>query len=271
MSESEAPVADLHVHTTASDGTLTVADLPAAAADAGLSCVAVTDHDRIHPALSTPLVRRDGVTLVRGIELRVDAGEQALDLLGYAVRHTDALDAEVDRLQKNRRTRAREIVDRVEAELGVSLDLEVHEGVGRPHVARAIAASDAPYDYQGAFDHLIGDDGPCYVARELPTVEQGLALLSEACPVVGLAHPFRYDDVDAALALAPALDAVERYYPYGHAVDTDRLDRLVAEHDLVATGGSDAHGTTLGKAGLPQSSFERFADCVPGVTTDGRK
>lgn len=259
------PVADLHLHTTASDGVLTVPDLPAAARAGGVDTVAVTDHDCIHPALDAPLSVHDGVTVIRGIELRVDAGSQKVDLLGYAVDPTPALEAELARLQENRKERARAIVERVEQRLGVTLDIEIREGVGRPHIARAVDASDADYGYQDAFDRLIGDDGPCYVAREITSFERGVELLADSCPVVSLAHPFRYDDVDAALALTDRLDAVERYYPYEEsvAVDEGRLDALVADEGLLATGGSDAHDRTLGRAGPPRAAFERIAARLP--------
>lgn len=259
------PVADLHLHTTASDGVLTVPELPAAARAGDVDTVAVTDHDCIHPDLDAPVTVRDGVTVIRGIELRVDAGSQKVDLLGYAVDPTPALEAELTRLQANRKERARAIVDRVEERLEVTLDVEIRAGVGRPHVARAIDASDADYSYQDAFDQLIGDDGPCYVAREVTPFERGIELLSESCPVVSLAHPFRYEDVDAALALTDRLDAVERYYPYGEsvAVDEGRLDALLAETDLLATGGSDAHDRTLGRAGPPREAFARIAARLP--------
>ena len=256
-------VADLHTHTTVSDGTLTIEEVPAAAREAGLDWVAVTDHDRIHPGIDAPVVVRDGVRIVRGIELRVDAGFERLDLLGYAVEHTDALDAEIDRLQTDRQERGGRILALVEEQLGIELDLEPRPGLGRPHIARAIDESPAPYDYTDAFDELIGNDGPCYVARDVTDLDRGVALLRDACPIVGLAHPFRYDDVDAALDVARDLDAVERFYPYGRPVDVERVERVAAEADLLATGGSDAHERTLGAAGLSASAFAPVRERLP--------
>ena len=259
----EPIVADLHTHTTVSDGTLSIEAVPEAAQAAGLTWVAVTDHDRIHPGIDAPVVNRDGVRLVRGIELRIDAETERLDLLGYAVEHTPALDAEIARLQADRRERGAAIVDRVEDRLGVDLDVEVDSGIGRPHIARAIADSGAPYDYEAAFTDLIGDGCPCYVPRSVTGLETGVELLREACAVVGLAHPFRYDDVGAALSVARDLDAVERWYPYGRPVDTDRVDRVVESASLLAAGGSDAHGQTLGAAGLTESDFEPIRERLP--------
>lgn len=255
--------ADLHVHTTNSDGELVLEELPAAATEAGLSAVAVTDHDRIHPGLDAPLVRIDGVDVVQGIELRVEVAslDERIDLLGYGVRESDALRAEIDRLQADRKTRAARIIELVEDELGVRLDLEVREGIGRPHIARAVDAHpDTELSYQDAFDELIADGRPCFVPREVTSFETGVELLSEACGVVSLAHPYRYDDPEAVLKLAPRLDAVECRYPYSSPIDCDPdLDvRTVERYDLLVTGGSDAHGKELGGAGLFESEYERL-------------
>lgn len=248
-------VADLHVHTTNSDGQLTLETIPGAAADAGVEVVAVTDHDRLHPDLDEPIVERDGMTIIHGIELRVEANDQRLDLLGYAAKQTDRLAALTEKLQTNRVERAKTIIDCVEAQTGAELAVDLSPGVGRPHIARAIAESAAPYDYGEAFEELIGDGDPCYVSREIPSFEEGAAILQEACSVVGLAHPFRYDDPAAALEFASELDAVEIPYPYGREVDRGPAEQLAAEADLLVTGGSDAHERTLGIAGLDEREY----------------
>lgn len=256
-------VADLHTHTTNSDGQLTLPTVQAAAQRAGVDAVAVTDHDRPHPDIDNPVTTRDGVTIIHGIELRVEVGEGLrVDLLGYGVSRTDRLTALVESLQQNRIERAREIVDRIEAETGVRVDVSFEPGVGRPHIARAIAESDAEYDYEGAFRHLIGDGCPCYVARDIPSFEEGVACLREACGVVGLAHPLRYEDPQRAIELAADLDAIERYYPYDRSVDPSPVEQAIAEHALIPTGGSDAHDDVLGRAGLDEEAFERFRNAL---------
>lgn len=255
-------VADLHVHTHNSDGTMTLEQIPAAAQEAGLECVAITDHDRFHPALEEPITTLEGITVVSGIELRVETDTERLDLLGYGVSPTDSLEGIIADLQADRKERARSITECVESELGVDLAVEFGEGVGRPHIARAIEASNTAYDYHDAFADLIGNDCECYLARDIPSFETGLACLREACSVVGLAHPLRYDDVDTALSHAKRLDAIELHYPYGHTVDTTAVERVAADNDLVITGGSDAHGETLGRAGLGRVECDRFQDAL---------
>jgi predicted metal-dependent phosphoesterase TrpH len=256
------PHADLHVHTTRSDGQLTLETLPAAARRGDVAVTAVTDHDRLHPDIDAPVVERDGVRIVNGIELRVEAPDERVDLLGYGVDPDAAGDlrGECRRLQDDRIERARAMTEALEDRLGIDLDVDHEAGVGRPNIARAIDANpDTDVDYEGAFDDLIGDGDPCYVARDVPAFERGLSLLREACGVVSLAHPLRYDDPAAALELAPRCDAVEGAYPYGSPVDEHLVKRTVAEHDLLVTGGSDAHDERLGLAGLSERRFGRLA------------
>ncbi|WP_265109536.1 PHP domain-containing protein [Halosolutus halophilus] len=269
------PYADLHVHTTRSDGQLELEAVPAAARDAGVDVVALTDHDRLQP-FDDPAIEREGVTLVHGIELRVELADataatdrhgddtQRVDLLGYGVEPTDELASLVEDVQENRRERGRAIVDCVEDRLGVDLGVTVHEGFGRPHVARAIAAHpDVEYDYRDAFDGLIGDGDPCYVPREIPSFDRGRRVLADACSIVSLAHPLRYNDPERALARAAALDAVELQYPYGRDVDLRPVERTIEREGLLATGGSDAHDDQLGLAGLAADEYRRLGLADP--------
>jgi len=249
--------ADLHVHTTNSDGTLTLETLPGAAREAGVGAVAVTDHDRLHPDLRAPVTDVGGVTVIHGLELRVDSPAGRIDLLGYGTERTGALATELDRLQADRIERARAIVDCVESRLGVDLEVAFEPGVGRPHVASAIADSPADVGYGEAFAEYISDDCPCYVSRAVPGFDRGRELLAGACGLVVLAHPLRYDDPGAALDLAADLDGVERHYPYGRTVDPGPVERAIERHDLIPTGGSDAHDDRLGRAGLGEDEYQR--------------
>ncbi|MFD1513430.1 PHP domain-containing protein [Halomarina rubra] len=257
--------ADLHAHTTLSDGKMELEDVPAVASTAGVSVVAITDHDRIHPGLSEPVTTVDGVTLIRGIELRVYVNEldEKIDLLGYAVTETPALMAVIDCIQADRVERGQKIIDSLESEFGVSLGIRGRPGIGRPHIARAVAEHpELDHDYQTVFDKFIGRDCDHYVPRKVISLHPGVKLLRNACAVVALAHPFRYDDPEGALALTSDLDAVERYYPYDRDVDMGVIDRVAAENNLVVTGGTDAHEHELGKAGLSEEQYAVFADAI---------
>jgi len=254
--------ADLHVHTTRSDGTLAPGRVGEAAREAGLGAVAVTDHERL-PRGGNPIETRDGVTLIQGVELRVETPFGRVDLLGYAVEETPELRAELDRIQENRIERAREIVLAIEDRLGVSLSVPIEAGVGRPDIARAVAGHpDLDYTFSGVFDELIGEDCPCYVARDVPDFETGVRLLDLSCALVALAHPLRYPDPEAALSLLPELDAVEYDYPYANNPSLEPVAAAIEEHGVLATGGSDAHGETLGEAGLSREAFTPVASAL---------
>ncbi|OIB55602.1 PHP domain-containing protein [Natrialba sp. SSL1] len=267
------PYADLHVHTTRSDGSLELEAVPDAAARADVSVVAITDHDRLQP-FDDPVCERDGITLVNGIELRVeiqgdgDTPSQRVDLLGYGIEPTAELESLTAGIQENRIERGQAIVDNVEDELGIDLGVTVTDGFGRPHVARAIDAHpETEYDYEDAFDQLIGNDGPCFVAREIPSFEKGRRILGEAAQVVSLAHPLRYPNPEHALSHAADLDAVELSYPYGRTVDLEPVERAIERDDLLATGGTDAHEEELGVAGLSKEEFDQLG-LVPESQTD---
>lgn len=249
-------VADLHVHTTASDGTLTLEEVHEVSRDIGLAAVGITDHDRIHPDIDGPVEIRDGVTIVRGIELKVKrATGNHVDLLGYGVRESERLGSLTRRLQTDRLERARRMRDRLEAHLDVQLDLDVEYGIGRPHIARAVADVTG-IEVQTVFDEYIGEGRPCHVSRSIPTYADVLDVLESAASVVALAHPLRYDHLEEALEIAIELGAVERWYPYDTPVDETALVDTIGRHDLLATGGSDAHDADVGRIGLDASAWE---------------
>jgi hypothetical protein len=97
-------------------------------------------------------------------------------------------------------------------------------------------------------------------------LRDGQKTLSEACSIVGLAHPLRYDHPEAALEYASKLDAVERFYAYGRPVDSDPVEQVAAQHDLLLTGGTDAHELELGQAGLTAEQFAPLRDRLPPAT-----
>lgn len=253
--------ADLHVHTTNSDGELDIADVPAVAKEVGLSVVAITDHDSIHPELESAVSTVDGVTLIRSIELRVNVPslDERVDLLGYGVETTSDLTQELQRLQDDRRTRSQRMIERVENQLDITLGIEGREGMGRPHIANAIIEHpETDYTEQQVFDEIIGRDCDAYVSRDVTKFQTGVNLLLDACAFVGLAHPFRYENPKQAISLTKHLDAIEGPYPYSRglsAMNESTFVDAVRNNDLLVTGGSDAHNTTLGKSGLTDKQF----------------
>ena len=255
-------VADLHVHTTASDGTLALEDVIAVASANDLDAIAITDHDRIHPELPEPITKQNGLTVIRGIEIKTmcPSGNH-VDVLGYGVRSTPALETLTERIQTDRRERARRMCESLETHLNLQLDLAIRPGIGRPHIARAVAEQ-TDMSVQAVFDELIGDERPCHISRDIPDIANVSSVLSEAADLVALAHPLRYDDVNEAIAIATSLGAIERWYPYAGTVDTAQIDTAIARHGLVATGGSDAHSDEIGSTGLEEAAYATFAETI---------
>lgn len=254
-----AVIADLHVHTTRSDGTISPDAVGALAADSGLHSVAITDHERL-PPFQTRIV--DGVTVIAGIELRVEPPETGrVDLLGYGVDPTPQLRTLLERIQAERIDRATAMRDRLEQALGIDLDIDIGPGIGRPTLARAVAAATS-MTVDEVFEDFIGEGRPCYVKRSVPSFERGRAILATASEAVVLAHPGRYDDVRGALDLVDHLDGLEYWYPYASPDRTDQVDRYVDRaENLLLTGGSDAHAASaVGSAGLSVSAYRPVAE-----------
>lgn len=258
--------ADLHMHTTLSDGKTKPDEIVKYAKNNGLKSVALTDHDRVHQDRE-PLEHIDGVDVISGIELRVESEylNERIDLLGYGVLPNDRLKSVLQKIQKNRKTRANSIIDNIEEKTGVRINLTPSENTGRPHIAHAIDSSEElNYNYEEAFDGLIGRDCECYVSRNVPSFRYGLELLQDCCSFISLAHPFRYDNVEKSLKLSRKLDGVECIYPYNQEIESHNppMDELAVNwFDLTMTGGSDAHNSgDIGVAGLMKTHYLDFLE-----------
>src|SRR5215831_11868606 len=246
---------DLHVHSSASDGT----DPPAAVARRALP---------------------PGLTLVPGMELSCLREGRSMHLLGYLFDPDDpALIAETELIRDDRTQRAEAMVAKLR-ELGAPVTWDQVTGiaggavVGRPHIARALAAAgevDTPAD---AFtEDWIGDGGRAYAGRYAPDPVRAIALVRAAGGVPVLAHPRSpgyeiTDDVIIGLAAA-GLAGVEVWHPDHDLPERTRLAALASRLGLVATGGSDDHGSFndsgLGSQTTPPEEYERLLSQAAGA------
>ncbi len=249
---------DLHTHTTASDGTLAPAELVELAARRGVTALALTDHDTV-AGLPEALARgrERGVEVVPGVEVGVQWDEDgAMHLLGYFVRHEDqALLRRLGELCGWRRDRAQEIVQRLN-EAGVQVSFEQVEAVGpgcalgRPHVAQALLKAGAVRSVGEAFQRYLRRGRPGYVARAMPSPDDGIALLHAAGGVAVLAHPstLRLGRQGLKSCLEQlqgwGLDGIEVYSSGHGAAQRETYLVLAGERGLLVTGGSDFHGAT---------------------------
>jgi len=250
--------ADLHVHSDASDGTDPPAEVMRRAALAGLDVVALTDHDTVaghaqaRQALPPPLV------LVPGMELSCRLDGHSVHLLAYLFDPDDPdLAAETRRIRDDRVLRARTMVDRL-IDLGVPItwdDVAAIAGtavVGRPHIARAMAASGAIASPDQAFTpDWIADGGRAYVSRYALDPVRAIALVRSAGGVAVLAHPradraLAISDPQIAALAAAGLAGVEVFHPDQQESEQASLLGLTRDLGLIATGGSDDHGSLTG-------------------------
>ncbi|MFN2519009.1 MAG: PHP domain-containing protein [Jatrophihabitantaceae bacterium] len=251
---------DLHVHTTASDGTDTPVQLVGAAVAAGVDVLGITDHDTTGGWVQALASRPAGLTIVPGAEFSCvhhDAAGQrvSLHLLGYLFDPDDpALRAERARLRASRVTRAREMVGRLAADgypITWAQVTAVAGGaaIGRPHIGRALVASGIVTDVSTAFTELLSSRGRYYVGKADADVFDAIGLVRAAGGLPVFAHPRARrrgpvvgDEVIAAMAAA-GLVGLEVDHPDHDAADRDHAAGLARELDLIGTGSSDYHGT----------------------------
>ncbi len=251
---------DLHVHSTASDGTLSPADVMIASAEAGLDVVALTDHDTLAGWPEAFAACPAGLTVVPGLELSCvySAADQppiSVHLLGYLVdpAHPGLL-AELARLQDERRRRGERIVEKlVAAGYPISwrrvLEFAAGGSVGRPHVGRALLEAGVVSSVDEAFAELLSAAGPYYVRKADIDAVAGVRLIRAAGGVVVFAHPAagrrgRVVDEQAIAVLTQAgLAGIEVDHPDHLPAERETLRALAATLGLVATGSSDFHGT----------------------------
>jgi predicted metal-dependent phosphoesterase TrpH len=268
-------VIDLHLHTTASDGTLCPADLVARVVFAGLSIISVTDHDTVAGLAEAHAANASGrLRIVDGIEITAVEDGRDVHVLGYFIDRSSAGLAVFLRTQREDRVRrVREMVERL-AGLGMRLDVgpivagaNTGEGrsVGRPQVADALVATGYAIDRRDAFDRLLGFGRPAFVARRGPSVADVVRTIHEAGGIASLAHP-GLTGVDAQIPAfaAAGLDAIEACHSEHDAALEARYRQLARELGLAVSGGSDFHGDrsthppVLGLLSLPAADFEEL-------------
>ena len=270
---------DLHLHTTASDGALPPADLVARAAAAGLTTIAVTDHDTVgglHDAAAAATAA--GVRLIPGIEITAVEDDRDTHVLGYFVDpETPALASFLVRQRADRIRRVQEMAERLAA-LGAPIDpepliargLEEGRSVGRPHVAAALLALGHVRSWDEAFERFLEKGKPAFVPRCGAPAAEVVRIIHTAGGVASLAHPglTRVDALIPLLASA-GLDAIEAAHA-DHDPDTEaRYRALALSLRLAVTAGSDFHGdhgrhpAALGRIVMTPAELARLEERRP--------
>jgi 3',5'-nucleoside bisphosphate phosphatase len=247
---SAAGFVDLHVHSTASDGSLPPQAVVERARAAGLAAVALTDHDTVAGVPGALLAgERLGVRVVGGCEFSSAAPWGEMHVLGYFLpTHSPELESFLVRSRTGRVRRAREMVARLQA-LGVPLEFDhvldeaAGGAVGRPHVARAVVRQGGARDVSEAFDRFLGRHRPAFVEKVLPAFREIAELVHSVRGVVSVAH-LKERGTRAFLERlrGEGLDAVETRHPSHDPDLRTRLTNSTLGLGLLRTGGSDWHG-----------------------------
>lgn len=283
--------ADLHMHTTASDGGHTPEQLIAMAHKAKLDVIAITDHDTTE-GIAPARAAASRLVVIPGIELSAeetsaDGSYRDVHMLGYFIRLEDAnLQAQLTQFRSVRADRARRIVEKLSA-LGLPLAWDRVESIahgngsgggggggasdarqgevaiGRPHIARAMIEAGYADSMPDAFQRYLNADAPAYVARHRLSPEEAITLIHEAGGAAVLAHPgLLHDYAVMVQRLVPAgLDGIELVHPSNNEIVRLNLRALADLHGLVITGGSDFHTAderghiTLGQYAPPENAI----------------
>jgi predicted metal-dependent phosphoesterase TrpH len=255
---------DLHTHTRRSDGVLEPAELLRQMTAAGMTLVAITDHDTLAGAAELAAVPPPpgAPRVITGIEINT-VGEdvlrryglgrdgEELHILGYGLDPADpVLAAALERQRSGRRDRIALTLERVRAQ-GMTVELDPDDldpttgaAVGRPHVARALIRAGYATDVNDAFARFLEHGAPCYVPRQGLGPREAIEAITAAGGIASLAHsvhaPERPGVFDELMDWG--LRGLEVYYPRYTAGETARMATFAAERGLLATGGSDYHG-----------------------------
>ena len=279
-------VADLHLHTIASDGTQTLSDLLTRAKATGLSCIAITDHDVISEALSGRDDVLGGVETITGVEIKATFGNVAGEILGYFVDPAaPRLRGLLEGLKRSRIERMQQMVELCSAHTGAKIAFDDVRAIaagnlGRPHLARILIERGVVRSFDEAFGAWIGKGRPCYWPIDKPDYREVLQAVHEAGGTAALAHPclMKVSNWDGFLDRLheAGLDGLEVFYPYADSngvgrslsIDPGRMQRLAEARGFLLTGGSDDHGPSstkesLGMIRVPYERVDALKSALP--------
>ncbi len=271
MSQTEEQRVDLHIHTTFSDGDMSPEEMVTEARSMGLAGIAITDHDEVGGVeIATEAAGSTDFTVVPGVELSTSDGKSDLHILGYLIDiHDENLLKYLELFRDARLKRGIKMVERLR-EMGVDIEVDTvleiagDGAVGRPHIASALMKNGCVRSAEEAFRQYIGFNSPAYVPKYQLKPSDAFKLIREAGGVGAVAHPgtSRRDDLITDFATA-GMRAIEVYHPKHSQSDIARYERLAHKLGLVATGGSDSHGSRdghlhVGVCSVPLKTVEQL-------------
>ena len=243
--------ADLHIHTTLSDGMLSPEKLIELALDTDLDVIAITDHDTSEAvsrartaALETPL------EVLRGVEISTRYENKELHLLAYGYEENDMIRHLFSGQKKRRTKRAEMMISRLN---GMGFDISMDEVIGesgaglpgRPHIARVLIRKGYAATMQEVFFRYLGDRSPICQQIDYPDTEEAIRMVHSAGGLAVLAHPAgSVNMITLGKLCQSGLDGVECYHPSHNSTHQRKYLQFCDNYGLLVTGGSDFHGST---------------------------
>ena len=270
--------ADLHIHTHYSDGTMSPQEVVRDALHCGLNCIAITDHDTVEGiSAAVEAARGHDLEVLSGIEFSTEINGKDIHMLGYLFNWQDAsLVEQLQKMQNARAERMKKMIQKLEA-LGIH-DISFEEingsaktkALGRPHLAAALVEKKVVGNMKAAFAQFLAEGAPAYVPKFKQTPQEAISLIKGLGGIVVLAHPM-LSNVDELIPgfVQAGLGGLEARYPNCSENVTRFYEGLARKHNLVITGGSDAHGaakkhTFIGKVRIPYDLVEKLKQAVNG-------
>ncbi|MFC1940972.1 PHP domain-containing protein [Chloroflexota bacterium] len=265
---------DLHIHSSASDGRLSPAEVVCKSAEAGLTVIALADHDTVDgiiPALEAATAFPQ-IRVIPCVEISTDVPKGEAHVLGYFIDYTHpSLLATLSRMRNSRRERAQRMIAKLKS-LGLTVEWERVQGIagsgsiGRPHIAQAMLEKGYITSIKEAFTNYIGRGGPAYAERGKMSPKEAVEIILRANGLPVLAHPLTINDPEAMVIelKASGLVGIEAYHDGCSAEEINSLVSLADRYGLIVTGGSDYHGlddsaeTMIGGADVPIESAEQL-------------
>lgn len=241
--------ADLHMHTTLSDGSLPVDDLIRLAVRKGLSSISITDHDNLDSYLQgLKLAEELGIELIPGIEVSSVWQGKDIHILGYFCDSTNlAMNIELDEQARQRHTRVKAIIKKLNT-LGIELNYEKvltyckGRVIGRPHVAMAMVDEEYVANFSDAFTKYLAEDGIAFVEKKGLNPQQAIRLIENAGGIAVMAHPYKTAADDLIESLVEwGLKGIEVFCPTQKGNAGRKYREIARKFNLVGTGGSDFH------------------------------
>lgn len=252
-------IADLHLHSRASDGDLTPRALITTSKALKIPIVAITDHDNISGIDEAIIAGQEKeIKVIPGIELS-SYSDIEMHILGYNIDYkSPKFVEELEKIQKRRLNRNLEIIDNLKKK-GINLDYNdinrKGSSIGRLHIAQLMYQKGYIAHVPEAFDNYIGANGSCYVKSEYITPKEAIELILDSGGVPVLAHPYRFIEegkIKKYIEMLEGLQGIETWYPLHSPAIIEEIKKIAKFYNLITTGGSDFHspnhGSPLGSA-----------------------